>query len=77
MLIVAATVVAAFFLLNSDSAILCNETFSTFFVLANISMSSLSKPIFIIPLIIPIVAAMLPLFSTALMDSFATLILSG
>ena len=77
MLIVAATVVAAFFLLNNDSAILCNETFSTFFVLANISMSSLSKPIFIIPLIIPIVAAMPPLSSTALIDSFATLILSG
>ena len=74
---VVATVVAALCLWKSESAILCKDTFSTFLDVAKSSISLSFNPIMMSPFIIPIVAATLPLSSTALIDSLATYIFSG
>ena len=74
--IVVATVVAALCLWKRDITILCKDTFSTFLDVAKSSISFSFNPIMISPFIIPIVAATLPLSSTALIDSLATFIFS-
>ena len=72
-----ATVVEANLFLNIDSARLCLETFSTLLFSAKIFISLEFRPIFIFPLIIPIVAGIDPEDLIFSIDFFAVSMFSG